>query len=204
MAPPAAEAGTRSVHEELPDSAIVALALQNPRAFGELFDRYWNDIFKFCYYRLGDWHRSEDVASQVFLEAIANLRSFDARNQSDSFRAWLYGIARNVTASARRTQQRHPTVPIEQATELIDRADSPEDQAFAADELARLRVLLQQLSPDQQELVELRLVGLTSLEIAQVLGKSHDAVRKAQSRTMAALKTAAASTPGFSNEAHHG
>ena len=203
MAPPA-RAGTKDVHEEIPDSAIVALALNDPRAFGELFDRYWNDIFKFCYYRLGDWHRAEDVASQVFLEAIASVRTFDARNQHDSFRAWLYGIARNVTASARRSDQRHPTAPLEQATELVDRADSPEEQALAADELARLRALLMQLSPEQQELVELRLAGLTSLEIAQVLGKSHDAVRKAQSRTMAALKLAAARTPGFPDEAHHG
>lgn len=201
---PAASAGTREVQEEMPDSAIVALALSDPRAFGELFDRYWNDIFKFCYYRLGDWHRAEDVASQVFLEAIANLRTFDARNQHDSFRAWLFGIARNVTASARRSDQRHPTASIDQAAELADRSDSPEEQALAADELARLRALLMQLSPEQQELVELRLAGLTSLEIAQVLGKSHDAVRKAQSRTMAALKLAAARTPGFPNEAHHG
>ena len=78
MAPPAG-AGTKDIQGELPDSAIVALALHDPRAFGELFDRYWNDIFKFCYYRLGDWHRAEDVASQVFLEAIASLRTFDAR-----------------------------------------------------------------------------------------------------------------------------
>jgi RNA polymerase sigma-70 factor (ECF subfamily) len=182
----------------------VALALENPRAFGELFDRYWNDIFKFCYYRLGDWHWAEDVASQVFLEAMAHLQTFDGRGQSDSFRAWLYGIARNVSASARRSEHRHSTASIEQQTELVDRSDSPEEQALAADDLARLRSLLQQLSPEQQELVELRLAGLTSLEIAQVLGKSHDAVRKAQSRTMAALKTAAASTPGFSDEAHHG
>ncbi len=143
-------------------------------------------------------------ASQVFLEAIAHLPSFDGRGQHDSFRAWLYGIARNVTASARRTEQRHPTASFELAGELVDRSDSPEEQALAADELLRLRSLLMQLSSEQQELVELRLAGLTSLEIAHVLGKSHDAVRKAQSRTMAALKAAAASTPGFSNEAHHG
>jgi RNA polymerase sigma-70 factor, ECF subfamily len=203
MAPPAVDAGIRNMHGDLPDSAIVALALENPRAFGELFDRYWNDIFKFCYYRLGSWHRAEDVASQVFPEAIAHLPSFDGRGQHDSFRAWLYGIARNVTASARRTEQRHPTASFELATELVDRSDSPEEQALAADELLRLRSLLEQLSPEQQELVELRLAGLTSLEIAQVLGKSRNAVRRVQSRTVAALKAAAASTPGFSNEAYH-
>ena len=60
---------------------------------------------------------------------------------------------------------------------------------------------------DPTRLRILRLLGSMELavgEIAQVLGKSHDAVRKAQSRTMAALKAAAASTPGFPNEAHHG
>lgn len=203
MAPPAG-AGIRDVQREHPDSAIVALALEDPRAFGELFDRYWNDIFKYCYYRLGNWHQAEDVASQVFLQAIAHIHAFDARDQDDSFRAWLYGIARNVTASARRTEQRHPSASIEQATELVDWADSPEEQAMAADELERLRSLLLQLSPEQQELVELRLAGLTSLEIARTLGKSHDAVRKAQSRTLAALKAAAARNPGFPDEAHHG
>lgn len=203
MVPPAAEAGTRSVQAELPDSAIVALARENPRAFGELFDRYWNDIFKFCYNRLGDWHRAEDIASQVFLEAMSSLESFDPRDRDDSFRGWLFGIARNLTASVRRSDRSRPVASLELAETVRNLADSPEDQALASDELDQLRRLLVQLTPEQQELIELRLAGLTSVEIAHLLGKSHDAVRKAQSRTLAALKTVAAQTPGFSAEVRH-
>ena len=91
--------------------------------------------------------------------------------------------------------------PIDQESQLHDQSISPEEQALAADELAPLRLLLTRLTPGLQEPVELRLAGLTSIEIARLLGKSHDAVRKAQLRTLAALKTAALQTPGFQPEA---
>lgn len=201
MQPLVSHANPMHAREMASDADLVARARRDPRAFGELFDRYWNDIFKFCYYRLGDWHRAEDIASQVFLEAMSSLAGFDPRDRDDSFRAWLFGIARNVTASAIRTAQQHPTAPLENASAVEDGSISPEEHAVVADELDRLRQLLAQLTPEQQELVELRLAGLTSVEIARLLGKSHDAVRKAQSRTMAALRDAAARTPGFSSEA---
>lgn len=185
--------------ESRPDAAIVAMSLQNPAAFGVLFDRHWNEIFKFCYYRLGDWHQAEDAASQVFIKAFDNLSAFDHRHRDDSFRCWLFGIARHAVATIRRSSRRHPTATIDEATGVEDQGGSPEDQAIEAEALWQLRSLLDQLPSDQRELMELRLAGLTSAEIARLLGRSHDAIRKAQSRVVISLREYAAQHPAMSN-----
>ncbi len=65
---------------------------------------------------------------------------------------------------------------------------SPEEHAIASDDHAYLRTLLLTLKDDQRDLLELRLSGLTDAEIARVLGRSHDAVRKSQSRALQALR----------------
>ena len=54
--------------------------------------------------------------------------------------------------------------------------------------VARMALLLAGLPADQRELLELRLAGLTAVEIARVLGRSHDAVRKAESRAIRMLR----------------
>ena len=58
------------------DVVLVARAQRDRRAFASLFDRYWDPIFRFCYYRVGDWQEAEDAASQVFTNALAGLARF--------------------------------------------------------------------------------------------------------------------------------
>ena len=71
---------------------------------------------------------------------------------------------------------------------MADAAPSPEELALAADDHRLMHDLLSRLKTEQRELLELRLAGLTDAEIARVLGRSHDAVRKAQSRAIGILR----------------
>jgi RNA polymerase sigma-70 factor (ECF subfamily) len=184
------------------DVVLVAQAQRDRRAFASLFDRYWDPIFRFCYYRVGDWQEAEDAASQVFTNALAGLARFRPEEREDAFRCWLFAIARHVVANARRYRARHPDRPLEAAHGLAAQDPSPEELAFQADDHRLVRALLERLKPEQCELLELRLAGLTDAEIARVLGRSHDAVRKAQSRTVHALRALLAVDGG--KEAVHG
>lgn len=170
------------------DYDAVAAALRDPAAFSILFDRYWDQVFRFCYYRLGDWHEAEDAASQVFVNALGGIDGFRNDNRDEAFRCWLFTIARGVVSNHRRWHARHQTTELDHATELTDNEQSPEELAIANDNHAWLRALLLALTDDQRDLLELRLSGLTDAEIARVLGRSHDAVRKAQSRAVQALR----------------
>jgi RNA polymerase sigma factor (sigma-70 family) len=177
-APPAKEAG---------DAALVAAAQLNPAGYAALYGRYWEAVFRYCYYRLADWQEAEDAASQVFVDAFARLGAF--RDRGDSFRPWLFTIAHNEVVGRYRRQGRRLFAPLAAAFRLVDPAPSPEERAIAADEHGRALALLAQLPEDQRRVCELRLAGLTGKEVAAVLGKSHDAVRAAQWRAETRLRT---------------
>lgn len=170
------------------DEALVAHAQIDPTGFDAVFDRYWNPVLRYCYYRLGDWHQAEDAAAQVFLNALAALPGFVPSGRANAFKAWLFTIAFHEVSNLRRSVTRHPQASIDAAGD-IQAADEPlDEQAIASDEQETLFRLIQQLKPEQRQLVELRLAGLTDADIAQVLGKSPVAIRKAQSRAVLALR----------------
>jgi RNA polymerase sigma-70 factor, ECF subfamily len=173
-----------------PDIALVVRALKDRREFDPLFERYWEQVFKFCYARLGDWHSAEDAASDVFLRALANLHNFDPSLPGTSFRSWLFGIARHVVASSHRAAAGRPQTTLDEALNADSGKESLEEQVLAAERHDELRRLLHQLPADQRELLELRLAGLSAVEIGRVMGRSQEAIRKAQSRSVIGLRDA--------------
>ena len=187
---PTCEAGSG-----VPDAVLIAHAQHDRLAFAPLYQRYFDPIFRFCYYRLGDWQEAEDAASDIFANAIANLTRFRAGDREDGFRCWLFTIARNGVSNRRRDRIRHPRQSLDAAAEMVDQAVTPEEAAIAADDHRLVHALLARLRPAQRELLELRLVGLNDAQIARILGRSHDAVRKEQSRTMSALRSIVESCP---------
>ena len=162
-----------------------ALALTYTKS---LFDRYWEPVFKFCYYHLGDWHAAEDAAGDVFVKALANLDHFDPSLPGTTFRSWLFGITRHVVGSSHRYAARHPQTVLDDT--FVDHTLSPEEWVLASEEHERLRSLLNELPADQRALLDMRLAGLSAVEIGRTLGRSQDAVRKAQSRVVIGLRDA--------------
>lgn len=188
----------------LTDIELVALTQRDPSAFGELFDRYWDPIFRFCYFRLDDWHEAEDLASQIFSNAFSSLARFRADDDGQTFRAWLYSIARNLLGHTWRYASRHPSTSIETIHHIPDLGESVEDQVVRGEEVNQLFELMAGLPTEQRELLELRLAGLSAIEIGAVLGRSPDAIRKAQSRIFATMRAAATEMPTREGGRRHG
>jgi RNA polymerase sigma-70 factor, ECF subfamily len=171
----------------LADAVLVARARGDRTAFAPLYDRYFNPVFRFCFYRVGDWQEAEDAAADVFANVLASLARFREGDRPDGFRCWLFTIARNVVANRRRG--RRFDAPLDAAEFVADAAPTPEESALVDDDHRLVRTLLARLNPDQRDLLELRLAGLNDAEIARVLGRSHDAVRKEQSRAIQRLRS---------------
>lgn len=166
------------------DEALVARAQADPGAFAPLYRRYAEPIYGYCYRRLGTRELAEDATSQVFTKALAALPRY--RGEAGGFRPWIFTIAHHVVADIYR--RRRPTAPLDDAWQLADSGRSPEDEVIAADDARNVRRLLSQLTPDQRDVVELRLNGLTGVEIAEVLGKRPGSVRAAQFRAYQRLR----------------
>lgn len=164
------------------DEAIMRAAQHDPTAFAPIYQHYVDPIYRFCFRRLGNRAVAEDATSRTFERAMAAL----PRYRHGSVRAWLFTIARNTITDLYR--QARPTEPIAGRWDIADGQRGPEAEAIASDEAAWVYRTLNHLNPDQRAVIELRLAGLTNLEIAQVLGRSHGFVRTVTYRALHKLR----------------
>jgi RNA polymerase sigma-70 factor (ECF subfamily) len=167
------------------DARLIAAAKADPRAFGPLYGRYVDPVYRYCLRRLGHTEAAADATAQVFAKALAALPAY--RDEAPSFRSWLFAIAHNVLVDEVRA--RRPTVVLTVADDVASAEPSPEEQALTAEVGRTIRGLLGQLSPDQRQVMELRLAGLTGPEIAVTLGRSLGSVKIAQVRAISRLRT---------------
>ena len=168
------------------DARVVALAKHDRRAFAPLYARYFDPVYRYCYRRLGHPEAAADAAAQVFAKALAALPGY--REEAPSFRSWLFAIAHNVITDDLRA--RRPVAPITAAAHLAAADPSPEELVISGEAVCGVRTLLAQLPPDQRQIMELRLAGLTGPEIAAALGRSLGSVKIAQVRAFAQLRAA--------------
>ncbi|NJC74113.1 RNA polymerase sigma factor ShbA [Planosporangium thailandense] len=173
-------------------------ARSDPVATAALLARLRPGIVRYCRAHLGRvggaYTTADDVAQEVCLAMLRALPRF--RDEGRPFSAFVYRIAANKVADAQRAAMRHLVLaPVETVPDRADAAPGPEQQAVTTDDARRLSLLLGQLSPTHREIVVLRVaVGLPAEEVGGVLGMSAAAVRMAQSRALAQLRTLAGDT----------
>lgn len=154
-------------------------------AWAQIFDQHYGRMFDYCYLRTGDRAAAEDLASDVFLEALRGIRGYRYRGAPLS--AWLYAIARNVTADFVRRRAHRPTTSLHLngAGAHLAVADGADASASHHDIQAALR----QLTDEQQQVIILRFFhGLSHEETAAAMRKRSGAVRVLQSRALRALR----------------
>ena len=174
---------------------VIARAQRDAAAFAPLYEAYFDAVYRYCHARLGDGQAAEDAASQVFTNALAALPRYRADERPGAFRSWLFTIAHNVVANQHRSRARRPVGSLADADEVVDAGPSPEDEAVAVEARQTIQSVLGHLTEEQRRVVELRLAGLTDVEIARVIGRKHGAVRAAQYRALLKLRMLLAPGP---------
>jgi RNA polymerase sigma factor (sigma-70 family) len=140
------------------------------------------------YLRARGARQPDDVLGEVMLQIVRDLPGFDGGERE--FRAWAFTIAHHRLLDEQRRSARRPVEPTPAAEleRLGPRGDTEEDalRALSAERVGRL---LARLSPDQQNVILLRVLGeLTGEEVAQVIGRSRGAVKALQRRGFEACK----------------
>jgi RNA polymerase sigma-70 factor, ECF subfamily len=172
---------------ESDEAALILASQADPRAFDALYRRYLARVYRYLRAHVGSDDEADDLTQQVFLKALDALPRY--RPRGTPFVAWLFQIARHTAADAYR--RRRPTVAWDAVPEALHplAEQEPEAAALRLEALAQLGVLLARLDARRRELLALRFAaGLTAPEIAKVVGKSPDAVKKQLSRTIQLLK----------------
>lgn len=140
--------------EPVPDAELVVRFQQDPEssagreALGELFRRYRDRLYHWCYRYVRDHDAAMDLVQETYVAAWRALPGFEGRSQ---FGSWLFSIARFRCASARR----RPQVNVEEDHDLATTQDSgpgPEETLLEQEDEAQVLAFLSRHLEDQERL----------------------------------------------------
>lgn len=175
----------------VPGEDIAALIGRARRLDSDAWDRLYRfafpRVYRYVSARIGDAAEAEDLTEEVFVGALQTIASLRAQDESGLL-AWLFQIARHKIADNLRRQYRRPTERLDPEAEIDDPSPTPEEVALRDDEARTLRAALDELSPEQREVILLKFaLGYDNARAAAMLGKSPGAINQLQHRGLRAL-----------------
>ena len=167
---------------EQDERGMVEAAQADPARFLELYDRHFHRVYAYAIRRTGNRVAAEEITSEVFYRALANLKMYEWRGTP--FVAWLFRIAANELADHWHNAARDTGDPPANLVQSAVEATDPE-----LERRAMLFQLVERLPADQRRVIEMRFGEDKSiLEVGEALGKSEGAVKQLQRRALENLR----------------
>lgn len=155
-------------------------------AFGQLYDRYVDTVFRFIYFRLNDRSLAEDFTSETFLRALRRIGTISY--QGRDIGAWFVTIARNIVLDHVKSARNRLEIVTSDTIEGDEAEPGPEATVIDGLTAQRLMSAVDQLGDEQRECVMLRFIqGFSVSETAAVMGKNDGAVKALQHRAVRKL-----------------
>ncbi|HVK26082.1 MAG TPA: sigma-70 family RNA polymerase sigma factor [Actinokineospora sp.] len=155
-------------------------------AFGQLYDRYVDMVFRYVLFRVGDRELAEDVTSETFLRALRRITSVSYQGRDVG--AWFVTIARNLVLDHVKSSRfrLEITTPEIRDSERVEAG--PEQQVMTRVTRDALLTCVDQLGDDQRECIVLRfLQGMSVAETAVIMNRNEGAVKALQHRAVRRL-----------------
>jgi RNA polymerase sigma-70 factor (ECF subfamily) len=155
-------------------------------ALEELYLIHFDRIYSYLHVSVGNRHDAEDLTTQTFLKMLESIGKF--RWQSAPFSAWLFRIAHNLAMDHFRASKRWQ--PEEEVPEPdADESTSAETGALESIGRKSMLELIEDLSPEQQQVLTLKFVfNFSNGEAATILGKTEGAIKSLQHRALVSLQ----------------
>ncbi|OXM53313.1 sigma-70 family RNA polymerase sigma factor [Amycolatopsis alba] len=164
-------------------------------AFGRLYDRYVDVVYRYVLFRLGDRDLAEDVTSETFLRALRRITSVSYQGRDVG--AWFVTIARNIILDHVKSSRFRLEVVTDEVAEPngapignvgVQAVAGPEQQAISRATRAELLRCVAELGEDQRECIVLRFMqGLSVAETAAIMKRNEGAIKALQHRAVRRL-----------------
>lgn len=169
----------------LTEPHLVPLAQQgDSAACSRLYDRYFDAIYRYCYYHVGDPALAQALAGEVFMQMVKQLGQFNKSGQT--LLAWLYRLADELVADTYRLDKQRLQSPSNNAWAVSrDTADKNRRRLSAED----LAVALTQLTEEQRQVILLRFVqDYNNVDVARLMDKPEGAIKSQPYHALTALQ----------------
>lgn len=166
------------------DTLVKRSQAEDREAFGELYRRHFDRVYRYIAFQLRDDSEAEDLSAEVFLRAYRAIGGY--RSRGVPFSAWLFTIAHNCVIDYRRRLR--PSVPLESVC-WSSEEPSPSEALEARATRDELLSALARLTEAQRQVLALKFgAELSNAEVGRIMGKSEGAVKALQHAGLAALR----------------
>ena len=146
-----------------------------------LYVRYSPDVFRCVRSLVQDHHEAEDITQNVFIKLMTAIQKYEPREVP--FAAWILRVARNAALDHLRARRMVPTEEV--------RVADDDHRQISRERGRDLQQALEQLPKEQRDVLVLRhIVGLSPVEIADVLEKTESSIHGLHHRGRLTLKSA--------------
>src|SRR5438270_593980 len=150
---------------------LIEAAQKDPKRFAELYEENFARVWAYVIRRVHDRATAQDITSEVFHQALANVTRFEWRGVA--FAAWLYRIASNAIADHFANAARERGTQTEAAV--------PPHEIEDIERRASLYRFVDRLPAEQRRVLVMRFAEERSIrEIASAIGRSEGAVKQLQ------------------------
>jgi RNA polymerase sigma-70 factor, ECF subfamily len=171
---------------EISDNVLVKRTRQGyGNAFGELYDRYFDQLYRYVYFRVSNRHDAEDLTETVFLRTLEAI--LNKKKNIKNFKAWLFRSAHNILVDHYRTQKYHADIDeVEYQPEMINKTD---ETTLDGSDRKLLREAIIKLEPALQQVISYRFIAeLSYAETSEIMGLKENHLRVLQHRALKQLK----------------
>ncbi len=173
--------------QSTPPKLLAQAAEGDRHSFGEFYELFLNDIYRYVLFRVNDHREAEDLTAKVFLDAWESLTGTRRKQQIDNVKAWIYRIAHNKVIDYRRTRN-HQELIEDNLNILLQGAwlERDMDDLFISQKLADS---VRRLPDIYQEVIILRFINQVShAEAAEIMNITESHVRVLQYRALKQMR----------------
>jgi RNA polymerase sigma-70 factor (ECF subfamily) len=173
----------KALKKEADERLLIEAAQKDPARFADLYELNFERVYAYCVKRVQDRTETEDLTSEVFHQALANLRRFEWRGIP--FAAWLFRIAANLISDRWQRSGRE----VLDDSGKIDSAQVSPTEIEEVERRATLFRLVDTLPAEQRRVIVLRFVEQKSIkDVAREIRKTEGAVKQLQFRALSSLR----------------
>ncbi|TMG43386.1 MAG: sigma-70 family RNA polymerase sigma factor [Chloroflexi bacterium] len=179
------ETATASQRRGIDAALVKAAQAGDASAFGQLYERYREPVYRYCLARTGAKHEAEDLVADVFLRAMEALDRYEDRGLP--FVAFLFRVARN--AAIDKNRRTRPDMSVDDLVHHPESGQNVEAEVVRSTERQALLDAMSKLKADYREVLLLRFVeGYGAADVGRMTGRSEGAVRTLQHRAIERLR----------------
>jgi RNA polymerase sigma factor (sigma-70 family) len=149
-------------------------------SFDELYETYYEQIFRYSCRLMGDVERAEDITQDTFARLIDAL---NAQKTIENPRAWLYTVATNLGRNLLRRRTQYEQI-LDETKDELQGDNNPEQVSIQNEQKQQVLNVLAELPVRDQVLIQLYRQGLSYREIALITGIRQTSVGKMLSRAI--------------------